>query len=110
MKTHLCALACLASLPFSAAEAAACSARAAAPAIVVELFTSEGCNSCPPADRWLAGLPAQIDGRPLVPLAFHVDYWDSLGWRDRFADPRFDVRQDEAVRRNGGRTAYTPQV
>ena len=110
MKTSALALACIAAaLPLHPAEAA-CSAKAEAPAIVIELFTSEGCSSCPPADRWLTGLPAQIDGRPLVPLAFHVDYWDSLGWRDRFADPRFDMRQDEAVRRNGGRTAYTPQV
>ena len=81
------------------------------PALVVELYTSEGCNSCPPADQWLERLPLKTrDGRAVVPLGFHVDYWDTLGWRDRFAAARFDERQSEAVRRNGGRTAYTPQV
>jgi len=111
MKTFTRVLACIvAATTQLPAEAAGCSAKAEAPALVVELFTSEGCSSCPPADRWLSGLPQAIDGRPIIPLAFHVDYWDSLGWRDRFADPRFDARQDEAVRRNGGRTAYTPQV
>jgi len=51
---------------------------------LVELYTSEGCSSCPPADDWLRRLPA---GAGVVALAFHVDYWDYLGWRDRFADP-----------------------
>ncbi len=111
MKSSLFAFASLvATTPLAAAQSASCSAQAGAPAVVVELFTSEGCNSCPPADHWLGELPNQAGGRPLVPLAFHVDYWDSLGWRDRFADPRFGARQDEAVHRNGNRTAYTPQV
>jgi hypothetical protein len=73
---------------------------------VVELYTSEGCDSCPPADRWFAGL----DATRVVPLAFHVDYWDYIGWKDRFADARYGERQSEAVRRQGGRTRYTPQV
>src|SRR3954467_15010246 len=60
---------------------------------LVELFTSEGCDSCPPADRWLsATFPA--DGAPTASvLAFHVDYWDRLGWKDRFAAPQFTSRQ-----------------
>ena len=74
---------------------------------VVELYTSEGCNSCPPADRWLTGLRAR-DG--VVPLAFHVDYWDSLGWKDRFAQPQFTQRQNASQRTSGARFAYTPQV
>lgn len=73
---------------------------------LIELYTSEGCSSCPPAERWLAGLPP---GKA-VPLALHVDYWDYIGWRDRFADARFAARQRESVRRGGGRVAYTPQV
>lgn len=99
-------IACLAfCLPAQAA--APCRAESGATLTpLIELYTSEGCSSCPPADRWLAGLPP---GKA-VPLALHVDYWDYIGWRDRFADARFSVRQREAVRRGGGRTVYTPQV
>jgi hypothetical protein len=101
-------LACAAStLPLVAGAAGSCAARSGeATAALVELYTSEGCSSCPPADRWLSTLREGA----VVPLALHVDYWDSIGWRDRFADPRFSRRQREAVRRGGGRVAYTPQV
>lgn len=90
------------------AAAATCSARSGAtvPA-VIELYTSEGCNSCPPADRWLSGLKER-DG--VVALAFHVDYWDSLGWKDRFAQPQFTQRQNATQHTSGARFAYTPQV
>lgn len=74
---------------------------------VVELYTSEGCSSCPPADRWLAGLK---DRPGIVRLAFHVDYWDRLGWKDRFADPAYTVRQQAISQRGGSRFVYTPQV
>jgi hypothetical protein len=75
--------------------------------LLVELYTSEGCSSCPPADRWLSSLK----GRPQVlAAAFHVDYWDRLGWPDRFASPRYSARQAEWVRGAGARFAYTPQV
>ncbi len=78
-----------------------------APPQRVELYTSEGCSSCPPADRWLSGLkPA--DQRML--LAFHVDYWDDLGWPDRFADARFSQRQRELAARARSRTVYTPEI
>ena len=61
---------------------------------LVELYTSEGCDSCPPADRWLsAQFPAVDTGSHAIPLAFHVDYWDRLGWKDRFADARYTQRQ-----------------
>lgn len=76
---------------------------------VVELYTSEGCSSCPPADDWLAQL-AQLPASSLdvAPLAFHVDYWDYIGWKDRFADPRFTLRQRQLARSNRQSTIYTP--
>jgi len=76
---------------------------------VVELFTSHGCSSCPPADAWLRHFTADPGlWRRVVPLAFHVDYWDSLGWPDRFASPANSGRQ-QAYRLGGGvATVYTP--
>jgi hypothetical protein len=78
-----------------------------APKWVVELYTSEGCNSCPPADQWLSALPR--DGSVLA-LAFHVDYWDSLGWTDRFADAAYTSRQRHLQSSSGARYVYTPQL
>ncbi|MFT3955834.1 MAG: DUF1223 domain-containing protein [Piscinibacter sp.] len=98
----------LAALPAAFAQAQSCSVRSGeAVAPLVELYTSEGCSSCPPADRWLATLPPEPAA---VPLAFHVDYWDSLGWPDRFATPEFTRRQNEQRAVNGARVNYTPQV
>ena len=78
---------------------------------LLELYTSEGCNSCPPTDRWVSELPQpQFVPQRLVVLAFHVDYWNYLGWQDRFSQQRFTVRQQNLVRANGLRTAYTPQL
>ncbi len=74
---------------------------------LVELYTSEGCSSCPPADRWLSQRFASEDANF---LAFHVDYWDDIGWPDRFASPRFSARQRMRVSAAGERTVYTPQV
>ncbi len=74
---------------------------------VVELYTSEGCNSCPPADKWLSRLKADP---AIVALAFHVDYWDRLGWKDRFASAAFTQRQATQQSSNGARFSYTPQV
>jgi hypothetical protein len=73
---------------------------------VLELYTSEGCSSCPPADRWLSG----FKGRDVVVQAFHVGYWDYIGWVDRFAAPAHTTRQRELAARNGLRNIYTPQV
>lgn len=90
------------------ATAASCARESAArPPRLIELYTSEGCSSCPPADRWLATLGASAG---IVPIALHVDYWDDIGWVDRFGDPRFGRRQSQLVARTGGRTVYTPQV
>jgi hypothetical protein len=74
---------------------------------VVELYTSEGCSSCPPADRWLSSLKGQPG---VIAAAFHVDYWNGLGWKDRFASPAFTERQQQGVGVNGSRYPYTPQV
>ena len=78
---------------------------------LLELYTSEGCNSCPPTDHWVSSLPQpQFVPQRLVVLAFHVDYWNYLGWQDRFSQRRFTERQQALVRANGLRTAYTPQL
>ena len=85
-----------------------CEARAAAqPPAVVELYTSEGCSSCPPADRWLSTLKGRSD---VIALAFHVNFWDRLGWPDRFATPAITVRQHQLARTSGSSYVYTPQV
>jgi hypothetical protein len=91
-----------------AATAAVCEARSTAtPPTVVELYTSEGCSSCPPADRWLSSLKPRAD---LIALAFHVTYWDKLGWPDRFASPEATARQYELARVFNSAQVYTPQV
>lgn len=77
---------------------------------LVELYTSEGCSSCPPADRWLSKqFPLERADGPIA-LAFHVDYWDRLGWKDRFATPAYTARQNQAMRANRATFVYTPQV
>lgn len=76
---------------------------------LIELYTSEGCSSCPPADKWLSGL--KEDPRlwqDFIPLAFHVDYWDYIGWKDRFASPHYSDRQRRYAAQQSSRTVYTP--
>lgn len=73
---------------------------------VLELYTSEGCSSCPPADKWLSS----FKGKDLVVQAFHVGYWDYIGWVDRFATPAHTLRQREIASKNRLRQIYTPQV
>lgn len=96
----------------SLASAAQCEANSGPQRVaLLELYTSEGCSSCPPADRWLSGIASQGFGpERMVPLALHVDYWDYIGWPDRFARPSFSARQREQVKAAGGRVVYTPQV
>lgn len=90
-------------------QAGACNAVSGnARVALVELFTSEGCSSCPPADRWLSAV--RTDGTAAIaPLAFHVGYWDRLGWPDRFAQPAFVERQYALARRQKSDLVYTPQ-
>jgi hypothetical protein len=73
---------------------------------VVELYTSEGCSSCPPADKWASSLK----GSGAVVQAFHVGYWDYIGWVDRFAAPAYTNRQRDVAARNNLRSIYTPQA
>ena len=75
--------------------------------VVVELYTSQGCSSCPPADEILAGLADRGD---VIALALHVDYWDYIGWKDVFGSPQFTERQRAYARAAGARTIYTPQM
>jgi hypothetical protein len=92
----------------AAHAAGSCQARSGAQQVpLVELYTSEGCNSCPPADRWLSTLRAQPG---VLAAAFHVDYWDQLGWPDRFGQPAFSARQRAQQPATGARFVYTPQV
>lgn len=75
------------------------------PQPLVELYTSEGCSSCPPADVWLGRLPAEVNA-----LAWHVDYWNGLGWTDALSQSAWSRRQQLMVQREGGNVVYTPQV
>jgi hypothetical protein len=77
---------------------------------LVELYSSEGCNSCPPADRWLGQWKDGSTSNGVVPLELHVDYWNSLGWTDRFSQHRFTERQQSLTDRAGGHVIYTPEV
>jgi hypothetical protein len=105
IRRALVTMAALAPLP---AAAKTCEAQStSAPPAVVELFTSEGCSSCPPADEWLSGI---APGPDVVALAFHVNYWNHLGWQDRFATPATTARQYTIKAVSGAAYVYTPQV
>src|SRR5688572_29811207 len=93
-------------------HAATCNATSGAQRVaLLELYTSEGCDSCPPADRWVSALPARgFNAGRVLTLAYHVDYWNYLGWKDPFAQARFTERQRFVNARIGNRTIYTPQL
>ena len=78
---------------------------------LIELYTSEGCSSCPPADKRLSLLknhPKLFS--EIVPIAFHVDYWDYIGWQDKFANPKYSNRQRQYYQQNGISSVYTPEI
>ena len=76
---------------------------------LLELYTSEGCSSCPPADKFLSELKSH-DGlwKTIIPVAFHVDYWNYIGWEDRFSSPEYSARQKRYARSKSLKTVYTP--
>jgi len=97
-------------LPLSAALDAQAGCEVAGTAArphVVELYTSEGCNSCPPAEHWMSTLLKHPD---LIGLEFHVDYWDTSDWRDPFSEHAFTLRQQALAKRSNHGQSYTPQV
>ena len=104
------ALASVSLQTFAAGES--CVTRSAAARVtVLELYTSEGCNSCPPADRWVSSLPAKgFTPDRVIALAFHVDYWDQLGWPDQLAKAQFSSRQRMQAERRRANMVYTPQL
>lgn len=77
---------------------------------VIELFTSEGCSSCPPADELVARIQKESEGKPVYILAYHVDYWNRLGWKDPFSSADFSRRQNDYARYLHLQGVYTPQI
>jgi len=98
--------------PLATAVAGQCSAKSSDNRVsVIELYTSEGCSSCPPADKWLSRLSADSELKnKVVPLSLHVDYWNYIGWQDPYSGPQYTLRQRDIAHRNNLRTIYTPQV
>lgn len=86
---------------------AAATAAADERGVLVELFTSQGCSACPPADGLIADLAERDD---VIALSLHVDYWDYIGWKDSFAQPGFTARQKAYARANHSRSIFTPQI
>jgi len=99
-------------LAATSTHAANCTAESSGQRVaLLELYTSEGCNSCPPTDRWVSELPRRgFTPDRVLTLAFHVDYWNYLGWTDPFSRAQFSERQRVASLRNRARVVYTPQL
>ncbi len=106
MTAHRMALGLVAGLVFIGLNVGAVSADSKHP-VVVELFTSQGCSSCPPADSYLGELAGRDD---IIALSYHVDYWDYIGWKDTFASPDTTNRQKASGQVLGQRYVYTPQM
>jgi len=109
MKTFLFAVL---ALSLGTAQAMQCSAQSPrTTTALVELYTSEGCDSCPPADRWLSSLAAKgFAPDRVVPIALHVDYWDYIGWKDPYARQAHSARQRKMAQLARAAVVYTPQV
>ncbi|NPT41369.1 DUF1223 domain-containing protein [Paraburkholderia sp. 1N] len=105
------ALTTLSASGLAAAAGAVCASHSPSHRVaLVELYSSEGCSSCPPADNWLSQWKNSGATQSIVPLALHVDYWNSLGWTDRFSQHRFTERQQTLADLAGGHTIYTPEI
>ena len=105
------AAACVLAGTFGTTAAESCHAESAATLTpVIELYTSEGCSSCPPADRWLSTFKTSAASGQAVVQAFHVGYWDYIGWVDRFAAPAHTLRQRQVASWNRLGNIYTPQL
>jgi len=102
----------LLALSLGTAQAMQCAAKSTDRTVaLVELYTSEGCDSCPPADRWLSSLgPGGFAPDRVVPVALHVDYWDYIGWKDAYARQAHSARQRKMARLARAAMVYTPQV
>ena len=81
------------------------------PVALIELYTSQGCSSCPPAEKWLGNLEnSGVKSDQAIPLALHVDYWDYIGWEDQFSQKYFTQRQYQYRKTNHSSSVYTPQI
>ena len=109
MKTLLLAVM---ALSVATAQAAQCTAKSSEKTVaVVELYTSEGCDTCPPVDRWLSSLGSKgFAADRVVPIALHVDYWDYIGWKDTYAREAHSARQRKMAKLARAAMVYTPQV
>lgn len=107
LRASALAMSAAAALSFGALAARAAAEEQSQRLVVVELFTSQGCNTCPPADKFLGELAERDD---VIALALHVDYWDYLGWKDPFASPSYTQRQRDYAMALGARRTYTPQM
>lgn len=112
MKHLILSLAAAAALNIPPALAAGCSAQSPAYRIaLLELYTSEGCSSCPPADQYVSGLRADgVSAQQAVLLSEHVDYWNYIGWKDPFSSKTYTERQRWLSDLAGSRTVYTPEI
>lgn len=110
-KALLLVIGLLAGTSGTALAAASCSGKSGnSTTALLELYTSEGCSSCPPADQWLTGFRSSgLAANQVVPLALHVDYWNDLGWEDPFSQKSFTQRQYALAKISKQRTVYTPQ-
>ena len=110
MKNIFCPLALVAALVTTASAEPTKFTSSTKQVALLELYTSEGCSSCPPAEAWLNKLKASPDlWQGFVPVAFHVDYWNSLGWTDRWSSPEFSERQRTYAQLWRSQNIYTPE-
>ena len=80
------------------------------PVVVLELFTSQGCSSCPPADTFLAEIKKTMNDKEIIPISYHVDYWNYIGWKDPFSSKKFTNKQRDYAQKSFIRSVYTPQI